>query len=129
MSYKLYDYVDNRGNNTIKDWILNLQKPERGRLDLKLALLEKHGLNLGTGLLTESKLSHIKEIKINGRVALRLMVCKGPIENDKEFTLLFGAIEKDRKLIPNDAVQRAEIRRQEIIANPSSRRCLHEWIA
>ncbi len=57
------------------------------------------------------------------------MLCKGPIVNNKEFTLLFGAIEKDQKLEPKDAEKRAEARRQEIIANPSSRRCLHEWVA
>jgi hypothetical protein len=52
------------------------------------------------------------------------MLCKGPINNNIEFTLLYGAREQDRQLIPWDAVERAEIRRQEIINN-QLRRCDH----
>jgi len=128
MTWQIYDYVNSRGNNEIKDWMLRLQKPARARLNVKLDMLEKNGSNLSTGLLSDTKEPHIKKIRLNGRVAPRLMLCKGPIENNKEFTLLFGAIEKDRKLEPRDAENRAEARRQEIISNPSSGRRLHEWV-
>jgi hypothetical protein len=104
------------------------KKAERIKLNQKLDMLENSGPNLTTGLLSDSKLSHIKKIRIKGRVAIRLMLCKGPIDNKKEFTLLFGAIEKDNKLTPKDAEQRAETRRQEIIQAPNSRRCLHERV-
>lgn len=128
MAWKLYDYVDHRDNNDIKTWMRGLQKKERAKLNVKLDMLKNAGSNLPTGLLSDTKLPHIKKIRILGQVAVRLMVCKGPIDNQKEFTLLLGAIEKDRKLIPEDVEEKAEARRQEICKNPTSRRCLHERV-
>jgi len=144
MTWVLYDYLDDKGINEIKAWTQKLQKKERAKLNAKLDMLEKHGSDLPPGLLSDTKFSHIKEIVIKGQVAVRLMVCRGPIDNNKEFTLLFGAIEKDRKYIPRDALQQAETRRQkiikaqkkwkevikgrEIVKTPNSRRCLHERV-
>jgi hypothetical protein len=126
MSWTLYDYIDNRGRNSIKDWAKTLEKEERARLNAKLDMLAKNGPNLALGLLTDTRLPHIKKIKVKGRVQVRLMLSRGPIDNNKEFTLLFGATEKGFRLIPEDADYRAETRRQEILQNTNNRRCPHE---
>ncbi|HEX9828484.1 MAG TPA: hypothetical protein VGA80_17945 [Flavobacteriaceae bacterium] len=122
--WKIYNYVDHRGNNAIKIWMQSLEKNDRARLDQKIDMLSTNGPDLPPGLLSDTKLRHIKKIRLNGKVAIRLMLCKGPINNNIEFTLLYGAREQDRQLIPWDAVERAEIRRQEIINN-QLRRCDH----
>ena len=129
MTWKLYDYVNNRGDNEIKAWMESLQKPQRAKLNQKLVMLVQVGSELPPKLLSKARLGYIYRLKIKGNVELRLMLCEGPIDNDNEFTLLFGAEKRGEKLIPEDAEQRAKERRQEIIANPSSRRCLHEWVA
>jgi hypothetical protein len=49
---------------------------------------------------------------------------KGPITNDEEFTLLKGAIEKDKQWVPSDAPTIASNRRLDVIAD-SARRCPH----
>lgn len=47
---------------------------------------------------------------------------------NKEFTLLYGAIEKDTKYIPRDAPEQAESRRLKVVADPDNRRCAHEQV-
>ena len=61
-----------------------------------------------------------------GQVQLRPMVCKGPFDMSKEFTLLHGAIEKDKKLIPEDVKSRAQSNRTILIGSPMRRR--HEGV-
>lgn len=121
---KLYDYLDNRGVNDFQSWSLTLQTRDRARLSQKLLMLEKVGSNLPPGLLAGPIKGHIYKMRINGQVALRPLLCKGPISNDEEFTLLKGASEKDRKFIPLNALDIAVTRREEIIADPT-RRCDH----
>lgn len=124
--WQLYDYLDSDGNNVIKIWAdKELQSRDRGKLSRKLDMLEQNGPNLSTDLLSDTHIRTIKKLRINGEVAIRLMLCRGPIDHQGEFTLLFGAKEQNRKLVPRDAEQRAEDNRQEIINNPL-RRCIHE---
>jgi len=105
-----------------------LQKDELAKLNQKLDMLRREP-ELPPQLLAgplEGKPIH--KLRINGRVALRPMLCKGPINNDSEFTLLMGATEKDRVLIPEDAIDQAADRRREVIANPNGRRTPHERV-
>jgi len=130
MSYKLYNYLNEHGFNVIKQWTEGLQKRDRARLNQKLDMLAQHGTSLPPNLLSDTGSPHIKKLRITGKKVptLRPMLCKGPINNDGEFTLLQGAIEKDRKLIPSDAVNLAENHRNAVITDPS-RRCDHERVS
>lgn len=94
-----------------------METAERAKLNLKLDLLRLNGADLSPELLSDTNVSTIKKLRVNGRVAVRLMLCRGPIHVHDEFTLLMGAIEKDRKLIPANAVEVAEERRLVVIAN------------
>ena len=126
--FTLYDYVDGIGRNSFKEWTKTLQKDELAKLNQKLDMLRREP-ELPPQLLAgplEGK--PIYKLRINGRVALRPMLCKGPINNDSEFTLLMGATEKDRVLIPGDAIDQAADRRAEVIANPGRRRTPHERV-
>lgn len=127
--WDLYDYVDHRGNNAIKIWAEGLQKIQRAKLNQKLDQLQQHGTELSTGLLSDTTSTDIKKIRIKGNVAVRLMLCKGPISLDTEFTLLLGATERDGRLVPEDAVERAEERRKKIIKEPAKKRCHHDRIS
>jgi len=129
MSYKLYDYRDERGVNEVKEWGNSLQKRDRIRLNQKLDMLELYGSDLPPKLLSDTGAPEIKKLRITGRriPTLRPMLCKGPIDNNIEFTILQGAIEKDCNLIPKDAVLLAKNKRQTII-ECQFRRCEHERI-
>ncbi len=126
--FTLYDYVDDRGINSFREWTKTLQKEELAKLNQKLDMLRREP-ELPPQLLAgplEGK--PIYKLRIKGRVALRPMLCKGPIDNDSEFTLLMGATERDRVLVPEDAVDQAANRRAEVIANPTRRRTPHERV-
>jgi len=127
--WELFDYIDGRGVNVIEAWRNSRQKPEKAKLDNRLNILAKTGPNVGLGLLSGTKSRYIDKLKVTGKVTLRLMLCRGPIQMDGEFTLLLGAREQDRKLIPRDAEDIAESHRLNVISNPRahrSRRHTHE---
>jgi len=124
--WTLYDYVDRRGDNIILKWMQSLQVPDRARLKAKMDMLRKNGPDLPTGLLSDTRISNIKKIRVNGRVALRPMLCRGPIWMDKEFTFLLGATERDGKLSPIDAPEIADRHRAKVRSAPSERRVIHD---
>ena len=123
MAWRIYDFVDHRGINTINEWLENdLQVPERARMLRKLDALNQNGPDLSSDLLSDTPSRHIKKIRLNGRVAPRLLLCRGPINTDEEFTLLFGCVERDRAFVPAHAIATAEENRDIVIANPKRRR-------
>jgi len=131
MSWELYDYINYKGINEIKDWATGLEKKHLGKLNSKLDDLVQYGTDLPPNLLSESGKPHIKKMRFHGDLAMRPLLCEGPTRDDnqqynKEFTLLCGVIEKDRRLDPADALDKAYSRRQEVINDPNSRRCIHE---
>lgn len=130
MSYALYDFLLGPDRNAIKEWTLGLQKRDRARLNQKLDMLEQHGPNLLPQLLSPSGVAKILKLRITGRKVptLRPMLCDGPINLGSEYTLLQGAIEKDRKLVPSNAAQTAKVFREALINDPT-KRCPHEQVS
>ncbi|MBA3765857.1 MAG: hypothetical protein H0W99_02495 [Acidobacteria bacterium] len=129
--WRIYAFIDSRGISVVEEWAQDIKRDKDllARLNQKLDLLERHGSELPTGLLAGTKFKHVDKLKVFGRkTTWRFMVCKGPISKEFEFTLLYVAQEKDRKLIPLDAYKRADDNRQEIINNPA-RRKIHERIS
>lgn len=128
--WRLYAFTDSRGISVVQEWAREIRYDTDllARLNQKLDLLERNGSDLPTGLLAGTSFKHVDKLRIFGRkTAWRFMVCKGPIANEFEFTILFVAQEKDRQLIPKDAYKRADDNRKEIISNPERRR-IHERI-
>ena len=125
MSWTLYDYVDGRERNVIADWCRGLQKKDRIRLVKRMDILGESGHELCPGLAGPVHNSpHLYKIKVNGNVAVRLLLCKGPWDMDSEYTFLLGTFESDDKLPPG-TLEAAEERRADILTN-ENRRCLHE---
>jgi len=116
--------------NDFAEWCRELQRPDLARLNRKLKMLADNGPDLGPKLLAGpvKGYAHIYKIIVNGRVALRPLLCKGPIDNNHEFTLLKGAFERDREWVPPNAREVAVGRRAEVINDPNTRRCPHEII-
>ena len=119
--WPLYTLIDNGGRDAVRKWMKSLQKTDLARLERKLEALQDHGPDLSSDLLSDTPSRKIKKIRVNGRVAIRLLLCPGPMGNS-EFTLLYGAKEENRKFVPRDAVARAEHNRQEVIDDPENRR-------
>lgn len=126
--FALFDYTDRNGNNDIKAWTLGLQKTQRAKLNVKLDMLAEHGLELFPHVLTDTPTSGIQKLRVKGNVQLRPMLCKGPINNENEFTLLIGATERDFRFVPDKADEKANDRKTIIIENPN-RRCPHERVS
>jgi hypothetical protein len=120
--------VNEKGVNEIKEWMKTLQKRELAKINQKLDMLEKAGPDLSPELLAGTHQRHIKKIRATGRVTIRLMVCRGPLDPNREFTLLYGAFERDRKLVPPNAEELAERNRSEVLKDPPRRRKKHERI-
>lgn len=129
--WRIYAYIDSRDISVVEQWARDIKRDKDllARLNQKLDMLEKHGSDLPAGLLAGTKFKHVDKLKIYGRkTTWRVMICKGTQSPEFEFTLLYVAQEKDRKLIPPDAYKRADDNRREIISNPERRR-LHERIS
>lgn len=127
----LYDHVDARGANTIKEWTLTFGPREWAAIRNKLAMLQRvddpshlPGLWKGPGIQGQQEISKLW-IGASGKGrALRPMVCRGPIDKKVEVTLLHGAEEKGGHL-PAGVAKKAEEHRRHIIAD-QKRRTPHE---
>jgi len=119
----LYDYLDGDSND-IESFINSLQVKERARLEAKIAAVKENGLTLlGSNVLTDTKLPQIKEIRVNtNNKAVRMLLCRGPRDKNKELTFLFGAFERDNKYDPKNALEIADSRRKQVEADPEKRR-------
>jgi hypothetical protein len=82
-----------------------------------------NGPDLPSDLLSDTPSKHIKKIRVNGRVALRPLLCRGPVDmQGREYTLLCGSTEKDKKFVPANALELSEERRESVIKEPLKRR-------
>lgn len=126
MSWTLYDYVDAQENNDFEAWSRSLQKPELAKLNRRLKALEDNGPSLAPQMLAGplKDYQHIYKLKINGKVAVRPLLCKGPISNETEFTLLKGAFEVGNKWQPPSAPGDA-VDRRGIVVKDAKRRTPH----
>jgi hypothetical protein len=111
MAWRLYDFKAKRDGNparsAIQEWLdsARITKRSRGQLNQKLDMLEKCGTDLPPKLLAgplaskrqKLRQKHIYKIIVHGDIMLRPFLCKGPIRNDEEFTLLMGVIERNGK--------------------------------
>jgi len=110
---RVYEYIQS-GRGVISGWTLD-DEPA-GKLDLRIRALKKQE---SVKLALENKFlvglrghGGILKMKINGKVALRPLACRGPVNKDEEITFLGPAIEKDDALDEED-IKRAERRRDD----------------
>ena len=123
----LYDYCSQNGRNVISEWSRELSRKDRAKFDVKTKALAEMDFQLamGTKLLQGPIYKHIYKLKIHGEVMLRPLLCRGPIDNETEYTFLAGAKEVNFQLVPQNVSTVATARRSEVIADPNHRRCAH----
>jgi hypothetical protein len=127
--YKLWDFLSERGENVILEWVKDerLSSKDRAVLNQRFDRLVQIDFRdaIATQLLAGpiQKSQHIYKLKAYGQVMLRPMLCRGPIDNEREYTLLAGAIEKGWKLTPG-ALEKSIKNRETVIEKPE-RRCVH----
>lgn len=129
MAFLLYDYLSQTGNNEFQTWTEQLQKVQRAKLNARLDMLENHGDGLFPEILTGTNTPGILKLRVKGNVQLRPMLCKGPIEIEREYTLLLGAVEIGGKLKPTKADELANDCKAEVLQQPNTRRKKHERIS
>ncbi len=122
--FSLFDYVDAHGANCFYEWWRGLQKKEQGKLRARMNMLRDYGEDLRPQILSDTDVPGILKIRVPGNVALRPLLCKGPHNNDSEFTMLMGATERDFVLVPSNAVETANGRKT-VVANNINRRIKH----
>jgi len=125
--WTLYEFLDTRGRGIIAVWIEDerLQTKAIAQLNQKLDLLELSGPDLSPQLLAGTGELHIYKLRVKvPKMQLRPLLCRGPIAPQAEFTLLFGAIERNNSL-PKNALRQAVTNRQTVLDDPKRRR-LHE---
>ena len=111
--WEVYFFLSKRGENVIKAWLEDesVQAKQIAAFQEKIDALEQGGPEMVSGFISETPVANgIYKMKIKGNKGLkqlRPMCCRGPF-GDKEYTVLIGAIEKDRELIPSDAKVRAQ---------------------
>lgn len=129
-AHVLWDFLDNRRRNVILQWVEDerLTKRDRAGLNNKIRRLAQmdYALAIQTKLLAGPIYKHVYKLVIHADRMLRPMLCRGPINNESEYTFLLGAIEVGWKL-PNGSKEQAEANREVILEDPS-RRCNHEDI-
>lgn len=128
MPFLIYDYVNLHGQNEFKTWTDGLEKPQRGKLDEKIDKLALYGDQLYPEMLTGTGVPGIQKLRGRGNVQLRPLLCTGPINIKKEFTLLMGAKEVGNKWEPKGAPSIAKIKKEEVIKDPMNRRTEHEKV-
>ena len=128
--YRLWDFLDDRLENVILQWVKDdgITKRDRAALNQKINRLAQMDCDLAkqTKLLAGPIYKHIYKLVIHGDVMLRPMLCRGPIHNTEEYTFLIGAVEIGGKL-PSGAKEKAEERRL-VVVNDQHRRTQHEPI-
>lgn len=122
--YELWDFRNERGDNLIAKWTEQQERAHRARLNQKLDMLIRVSFEsaIKSKLLHGpiQKQKHIYKLRAQSNVAMRPLLCRGPIANDAEYTLLLGSEEKGGKL-PAGAPEKAESNRQAVMADPSRR--------
>lgn len=131
MPWTFHDYVTDNGRNAIRDWIDGQPHGTRARLKAKLnarinelRLVERLDRSCGVGQLRRDCAGLYELILLVDKVQFRPIGCYGPGKS-REFTLLIGAIEKDRQFTEPDVCRRAHERAARI--HDERHVCLHRF--
>src|SRR5947209_15391252 len=122
--YKLFDFLTDRGRSIIQEWVKDerLSTRDRAALNVRFKRIRQVDFELAIGSLISGPIyKHVYKCVIHATVMLRPLLCRGPIKMEDEYTLLLGAIERNRKL-PKGAEEQAEENRQTVVDYPTRRR-------
>jgi hypothetical protein len=130
VSITLWTFLSESGRDTLQEWSDGARLPTRVRalMDQKLDVLRCQPFEavIHSKLLAGPIAQHIYKLRLNGIVAVRIMLCRGPLLGDVGYTMLVGAVERDGKLVPRDAPERAGRNRAIVLERPKERRKVHD---
>src|SRR5579863_14348 len=121
--FTLWDFLSARGENVILRWVRDerLSKRDRAALNQRFDRLTQIDFQLAVDTFLAGPIyRQVYKLIIHADVMLRPMLCRGPIENETEYTLLLGAIERNRRLPPG-AKEEAQANCETVIRDPSRR--------
>jgi len=125
--WQVYCFLEGaRRENAIRKWLESERVPKKqiAVFQDKIDALEQGGPGMVPGFISETPVAHgIYKMKIKGNKGmkqLRPLCCRGPFASN-EFTILFGAIERDGKLVPSDAKKRAQTNLTELTTDRTRR--------
>ena len=132
MARSVWETTENNGDLVISDW--DIPSEIAGKLESRLHLLRRAEVdaagkvNLPHGALAGPNIygqKWIYKLKVNGKQALRPMVCLGPSNKEREWTALARAREQDNDTSEQkSAAVTAASRRQQIIDGKRTRKIL-----
>jgi hypothetical protein len=119
------DYVNSHGENEIHAWLNSLPKRAKARINALIRHLEAVKLfSTNDAKVLHGSCDGLFELRIFvERVQYRPLCSYGP--NNRDITILFGAIEKGDKFVPATACSRALDRKAEIFVK--ERTCEHDF--
>lgn len=125
----LWDYTNGQ-RNEILAWSRTLSSKDRAALNQKLDILERIDFDLARGLKLLAgpiqKSGHVMKLRASGQTALRPLLCRGPEAPLREYTMLRGAQEKDRRFVPRNALDEASRNLERVRQSPDGWRVQHE---
>jgi hypothetical protein len=133
--WEIWDYLNESGRDLIADWERGLTTVHRARLLADLAAIQiddenerKPGAIFPPKLVSQAPIRNypkLYKLKLQGGPSGandRLILCRGPLNTNREITLLYGARETNKAWDPPDAPARAMLRYTAVVADPNGRR-------
>lgn len=118
------DFLDGRGLNVVREWIITLSPAAQAKIDTILLLLRVQKVWPPQYVSALRGYSGIYELRAGSSgVQYRPLGCHGP--GRKEFTILIGTVEKGGKLPKRDCETAVE--RKKIILGGLGRTCEHDF--
>jgi hypothetical protein len=126
MNREIWEFLASGNDRVIRKWfkVEDITPQERAKLDVALNHLRTLDLALVSHKLLAGPLRGTKIYKLRLRCnnrELRPMLCRGPVGERLDYTLLLGAIEVGNRLNPYNAEDRAAKNRELLIENPNWR--------
>jgi len=126
--WSFYDYIDERGTNPIEEWLMDKRAVStKARARIQRILLQLAGTALWTRPLASNLDDYVGIVEIRIRwmnTQYRLLGFRGP--DERQFSLLVPAIEKDNEFVPISAPAVA-ITRMKIVTGDRRRIIEHRY--
>jgi hypothetical protein len=127
-SWLFLDYLEERNVNPIRDWLMDKrQVPVKARAKIQRILTQLAGTPLWKRPLASNLEGYdgIVEIRVlYMNTQYRLLGFRGPA--DRQFTILFPALEQGDRFVPESAAEIA-MRRMQIVISNEGRTCEHRF--
>lgn len=122
--WEFRDFLDGRGSNVIREWIVTLPLAAQAKIDTIVLLLQTQKVWPPHYVSALRGYDGILELRVcSCGVQYRPLGCHGP--GKRQFTILIGSVEKGGKLPKGDCESAVE--RRKIISNYEGRTCEHDF--